>query len=128
MTTPPFIEKQAKTNLTRIVERIQHQEALPKMRFRTAVRSDSGAITLSHSFDGTLFVDTSGGVATVTLPASTNQAGRIFIVKDTGNAGANNITVNTTGGETIDGSATQTISTNYGVLRIQSNGSNWFLI
>ena len=39
---------------------------------------------------------------------------------------AHNITIATEGTETIDGQSTQTINTNYGVLRIYSDGTNWF--
>ncbi len=69
---------------------------------------------------------TSGG-NTVTLGSSQVEDGRIIIVKDeSGNAGTDNITVATQGSETIDGAATVTINTNYGVVRLYSDGSNWF--
>ena len=65
---------------------------------------------------------------TVTLQTATLTAGRVVIVKDeSGLAGTNNITVATQGAETIDGAATVVISTNYGVVRLYSNGTNWFI-
>ncbi len=63
----------------------------------------------------------------VTLPTAASITGREYIIKDeSGNAGTNNITVATTSSQTIDGASTRAISTAYGVLRIYSNGSNWF--
>jgi hypothetical protein len=66
---------------------------------------------------------------TVTLASADATDGRVVIVKDeSGGAGTNNITVATEGSETIDGASSQTISTNYGVLRLYSDGSNWFTL
>jgi hypothetical protein len=67
---------------------------------------------------------------TATLPAAaTGNAGQVWIVKDeSGAAATHNITVKTSGG-TIDGVAAGTgkvINTNYGVLRVYSNGTNYF--
>lgn len=74
-------------------------------------------------------VDTSGGAVTITLGSATVTEGRFVIIKDEkGNAGTNNITVATEGSETIDGSASITISSNYGAVILYSDGSNWFTI
>jgi len=72
-------------------------------------------------------VDTSGtSTLTITLPSTANVPdGRRVLIQDTGgNAAAKNITVNS-GGGTIHG--TTTISTNYGCLEYQSNGTDWYL-
>ena len=64
---------------------------------------------------------------TITLLTADLLAGRVIIVKDeSGAAGTNNITIATEGAELIDGAATATISTNYGVVRLYSDGTNWF--
>ena len=66
---------------------------------------------------------------TVTLATDDVEAGKVIVVKDeSGAAGTNNITVDTEGSENIDGAATKVISTNYGVLRLYSDGSNWFTL
>ena len=64
---------------------------------------------------------------TLTLSTRLLRRGRVVVVKDqSGAAGTNNITIATEGSETIDGSATAVLGTNYGVVRLYSDGSNWF--
>lgn len=65
---------------------------------------------------------------TITLvDATTMKSGAILYVKDeSGGATANNITITGTGGQTIDGAASVAITINYGVIRLYTNGANWF--
>jgi hypothetical protein len=69
---------------------------------------------------------------TLTLPsASTAGAGFLVVVKDeSGAAATHNITVQraSASGQLVDGAAGQVISTNYGVMRLISTGSNWSVI
>jgi sugar lactone lactonase YvrE len=70
-----------------------------------------------------------GAVTSLTLPSAQTVAGRVIIVKDAGgNANTNNITIDTEGDETIDGSATNVINSDYGSVHLYSDGSNWFII
>ena len=69
-----------------------------------------------------------GAVTSLTLPTAQALSGRFIIIKDAGgNASANNITMDTQGGETIDGGATLVMSTDYGVVQLYSDGSDWFV-
>jgi len=69
------------------------------------------------------------GTVTITLATAEVRKGRIYTIKDeSGAAAANNITVATQGSETIDGSATDTISEDYGSKIYYSDGSNWFTV
>ena len=69
------------------------------------------------------------GAVTITLPTAQLRAGRVYTVKDeSGAAATNNITVATEGSETIDGSATDVISENYGSKTYYCDGSNWFTV
>ena len=70
---------------------------------------------------------TTAAVTSLTLPTAQVISGRVIIIKDAnGNAGTNNITVDTQGSETIDGQATFILNNNYQTVNIYSDGSNWF--
>jgi hypothetical protein len=63
---------------------------------------------------------------TITLP--TGVLGTVYIVKDCfGDAANNPITIQGTGGETVDGS-TATINTNFGSLQFVFNGTDWSIV
>lgn len=94
----------------------------------SAQRTQIGGATTLTAFDGTLFANTGSGTVTVNLPTAVGIGGRIYAIVDKGNAGTHNITVNAFGGETISGSASATISSNYGRLVIQSDGLNWYIL
>jgi hypothetical protein len=71
---------------------------------------------------------TATGTVAITLPTAQVEDGRILVVKDAGgNAGTNNITISTQGSETIDGSATATINSDYSAINLYSNGTNWYI-
>jgi len=91
------------------------------------VKRVSKTANYTTSDDTIVAVDTSGGAVTITLATADTVAGRVVIIKDEGGqAGTNAITIATEGSETIDGSASTSISTNYGVVRLYSDGTNWF--
>lgn len=67
---------------------------------------------------------------TVTLPlASASNTNQTYIIKDqTGTAVTNNITIQGTSGQTIDGAANRVINTAWGSLQVYNNGSAWFTL
>jgi hypothetical protein len=68
-------------------------------------------------------------VTSLTLPTAQTVSGRVIIIKDaSGNAGTNNITIDTEGGQTIDGAATKVLNGNYESVMLYCDGSNWFII
>lgn len=90
-------------------------------------RRVGGDITVGQ-FDYYLGVTSTAAPRSVTLPEQvpTNKS---FIIKDeSGGAAAQNITIDTTGAPTIDGAATQTISSNYGSLTVMFDGTNYFIL
>lgn len=85
-------------------------------------------LTVNHH---TLLVDCTTGNITISLPTATsayvNGKGRIYIIKRRDNSG-NTITIDPNGTETIDGATTKTLTTQWEVIRIQSNSANWYII
>lgn len=72
-------------------------------------------------------MDTVGGMRTVTLSATPDSGQYIIIYDKNGNASVNNITIDGNGNN-IDGSASTTISINYGVISMFFDGNNWKII
>jgi len=76
-----------------------------------------------------LFIDVNvSNAVTLTLPPSP-PIGTNYIIKDSsGSAGTNNITVSANTGNTIQGSASTSITTDFGSVQIIYDGTNKWLI
>lgn len=84
------------------------------------------AKTTTYSITATDYViDCISGTFTATLPTAVSITGRIYVIK---NSGAGTITLATTSSQTIDGSTTKTLNTQYATMTVQSNGSNWIIL
>lgn len=71
---------------------------------------------------------TTGAVTSLTLPTAQTTKGRAIVIKDSGgNAGTNNITIDTEGSELIDGISTKVISVDYDSIQLYSDGTDWFI-
>jgi hypothetical protein len=91
------------------------------------VERSATAANASSSNQTILGVTDTSAARTITLATADVVDGRIIIIKDeSGGATTNNITIVTEGSETIDGEASIAITADYGVLRLYSNGTNWF--
>lgn len=79
-----------------------------------------------------IICDSSTGVITLTLPAASaafdTDSGREYVIKDDGDASTNNITIDRAGSDTIDGDTSVVISADYGMVRLVSDGTNWFVV
>lgn len=76
--------------------------------------------------DNVVGVTSTASARTITLFSATGLAGKVLIVKDeSGAANTNNITITPAAGN-IDGAGTKVISTAYGVVRLYTDGTNWF--
>jgi len=86
------------------------------------------AVSVSTSSNSIIYgVTDTSAPRTVTISTADVDDGKVFLIKDeSGAAAANNITIATQGAETIDGAATITITANYGVARLYSDGTNLF--
>jgi len=91
----------------------------------TSVSATGSSYSIASS-DNVILVDSSSATGDINLPAASAAANRVVTIKDKGNAGTNNITVTSDGSNDIEGSATYTISTNYGVESFLSDGSEWY--
>ncbi len=70
-----------------------------------------------------------GAVTSLTLPTAQVISGRMIIIKDAaGNAATNTITIDTEGGQNIDGASTYVMNGNYDAISLYSDGTNWFVI
>lgn len=76
--------------------------------------------------DVRVFSDASGGNATVPLPTAVGFEGTYTVKKI--DVSTNTVTMATINGETIDGSTTVDITSQYESITIASNGTNWFII
>lgn len=96
--------------------------------FATALVTKTADYTATVN-DHTILVDSTAATRTITLPTAVGIAGREYIVKDwKGQSGTNNITIATTSSQTIDGSTTFILGTNYESKTVVSDGANWSII
>jgi hypothetical protein len=91
--------------------------------FNVAQVATTYPITATDDF---VFADATLGGFTVTLPTAVGITGRGYSVKKA-DTSVNIVTVATTGGQTIDGSASVTITVPETSLLFISNGANWFI-
>lgn len=80
-----------------------------------------------QSSDGLVLVDASAAPATVNLPSAQQQRSRIIRVKKTDSSG-NSVTIAAAGSETIDGSSTSTLASQYDTKSVYSDGINWWIV
>jgi hypothetical protein len=99
------------------------------MPFTTIVYGDTttGNYTLPSTITN-LFVNATGGSIAVNLPATANSVGRYITVKKI-DSSVNTVILDGNGSETIDGSATLSLSNQYQAISILSNGSGrWYIM
>ena len=74
-----------------------------------------------------VFLDTSGGAYTVTLPTAVGNSGLTLFLKKT-TSDTNAVTIDPNGSETIDGVATFPLGYQYAYIKIVSDGANWSIL
>jgi hypothetical protein len=72
--------------------------------------------------------DASGGAFTITLPTASGQSGKLLKFIRTDQTLANQIIIDGSGSETIDGNLTRRLSTQWERMEIVSNGTNWIIV
>lgn len=125
---PFFHGQQAEADSTYLLAPQLNQSANPAVVNTTSIDNTDSPYT-ALAADRVILVDTSSAAVTVNLPAASTATGRIIMVKDSGgNAATNNITVDGNASETIDGSATYVLSSNYLAAAFLCTGTAWLVI
>lgn len=95
--------------------------------FTTTAKTTTATLTVAEG--GVVTLDSSGGVYTVTLPAMSAAIDGLWYWFKKTDVNANAVTIDTPGGETIDGAANNAeIDAQYDALLIVSDGSNWHIV
>jgi len=96
----------------------------------TGNTASSYTLTTTNQYFGT--TRSTAGTGTVTLPlGSTVPVGRQYIIKDEGGSSGyslRRITIAASGSDTIDGSASRGITSNYGSITVLWTGTRWSVI
>lgn len=74
--------------------------------------------------DQVIYCSASGGAWTLSLPAASTVSEMVLTIKKT-DSSTNAVTIDPNGSETIDGSTTRKLCTQYEWVTIQSDGTNW---
>jgi hypothetical protein len=86
--------------------------------------ASSDTLTTSHTV---ALCDATLGAITMTLPAAASSTGRRYFIKKV-DVSANAVTVDGNGAETIDGSATAVLASQYDSIEIVCDGTQWWII
>lgn len=83
--------------------------------------------------DYIVLIAAAGAATTISLPNATECSGRIYVIKripgtNPATEEDNNVVVNTTGGQTINGIASTTISVVHTSITVMSDGTNWQML
>lgn len=87
-------------------------------------RTVTGSTYTVTDEDGIILADATSNTIAITLPRTVKE--RLVSVKKLDNI--NNVTIQTSGSETIDGAATKVLSTQYDSVTLICDGSNWWII
>lgn len=98
---------------------------LPLLEADHTVRTVTAAYSAT-GVDDLVLCDATGGAFTVTLPPAAQGTKRLTIKRT--NAGVNAVTIDGYGAETIEGSASVSLGSQYSSRTLQSNGVAWFIL
>lgn len=83
--------------------------------------------TANASTASNLMLNCSATAIVITLPSATRFTGKRFTIKKT-DSGANKAAIRAVGSETIDGAASASLTAQYQVKTILSDGTNWNVV
>lgn len=108
-------EPTAPITATDVQEAIEQIASLPAPSIAPVTITSADSPYAPTITDTLLWVDTSGGAVTITLPTGASRAGRALQVKDiSGDAATNNISLDAQAGETVDDLDPYPIDVNFG--------------
>jgi len=90
------------------------------------VTSTSSDLPLTSAHEYVRATAGAGGVS-ITLPTAVGITGRLYHIKRV-DAGAGNVTIATTSGQTIDGASSKTLTKQWQWVSPISDGSNWQIL
>ena len=95
--------------------------------FKPAIVTTTASVYNIDETDYTLLANpvTTGSTITVNLPAANTVQRQIYNVK---NIGVGNVVIDPNASEEIDGTLTYTISNQFDNIKLQSDGSNWWIL
>jgi len=95
----------------------------------TRVPTKTTAFTVALSdMNRTLLCDTTGGAFTATLPVTATAGDGFEVTLKRINSGANDLTIDGDGSETIDGQTTIILGSQFQFIKIRCNGTSWFIV
>lgn len=89
------------------------------------VRTLTGSATIDATYQTVLVNNV--GAATITLPAASTVTGIIYELKKM-SAASNDVIIDPNAAETIDGTATKTLTLQYSSIKIRSTGTTWVIV
>lgn len=93
--------------------------------------SDTASVSADYTipfFGRVTKVNATAAIVTVTLPDATSvPTGTLFLVVKADNS-ANGVVIDPAGSQTINGSATKTLTTQWQTIRLYSDGTNWLSV
>lgn len=101
---------------------LTHTHAFPSPPIRTVTID-----TAATGTDSTILVDATAAPVTITLPVVSTTAGQIITIKKI-DSSANAVTIAVPDAALIDGTATQSLVTQYTAFSMQTDSSNWYIV
>lgn len=91
--------------------------------------TDTVTVTTNTNLDAEtiILVNATSGATTITLPSASGYANKVYTIKKI-DSSENEVTVDGTGNETVDGETTKTIAFQNTAMQLVSNGTNWYII
>jgi hypothetical protein len=99
-----------------------------KALYTSAIETITASSDVLDNSNYIILADASSNTVTLNLPAASGNTGLTYIIKRTDAAGSYAVILDANASETIDGSTTYTLTSQYQSIRIICDGSNWYIM